>query len=480
MPRSYLFDKVKDNSSISKNFYQMFPYLDQKNSFFNQSFKVQKKSLFSRYWKGKFPLKRLKKVNDFVQFIRENDSFLNPDDVASSILRLGGQLSREKYYTLSNKVLGTIMGDQYSQEMQDHFFLYFWNMILSNDYKKSFQMLEKFKVYDHFDFLYPKFKYWISHILQQNNETSLRDFYLKELILEHPLNFYSILAHLKLDSEKKNPALPFPSSYLSSSSESNEQVSNATSKYQDELKRIYLWSENGSTKLLMSEVNSLFQRIKENHQDESTTLNLSILKIIETLDTTENFLANFSFIQKIVYRHEELFHSKYLKFLFPKPFSKEVKEYSTKIDPLLVTSLMRQESAFNPEAISSAGAMGLMQLMPATARTLAKVKSTKSLHEPKKNITIGTKFLKKLLDKYEGNIVYSLAAYNAGQRRVKSWKRRGLFDGPLLKQIENIPFDETRKYVKLIMRNLFFYQYLNEKNSASSSIKAALDIKTKM
>ena len=121
-----------------------------------------------------------------------------------------------------------------------------------------------------------------------------------------------------------------------------------------------------------------------------------------------------------------------------------------------------------------------MQLLPATARTLARIKSTKTLFNPNKNIKLGIKFLKKLLKKYDGNIVYSLAAYNAGQRRVRNWKKRGLFSGPILQQIENIPFDETRKYVKLIMRNLFFYRRLNNDQTKKSSVKFTLDIKPKV
>ena len=147
---------------------------------------------------------------------------------------------------------------------------------------------------------------------------------------------------------------------------------------------------------------------------------------------------------------------------------------------MLVNSLIRQESAFNPNAISSAGARGLMQLMPQTARTMAKIRSSKSLHKPKFNIKLGTQFLGKLMRHYDGNIVHSLAAYNAGRRRVNQWISRGLLKGDILKQIENIPFSETRNYVKLIMRNLFFYKHLNEEDPNLDMIKVSLNIKPKV
>lgn len=118
-------------------------------------------------------------------------------------------------------------------------------------------------------------------------------------------------------------------------------------------------------------------------------------------------------------------------------------------------SITRRESAFNPSARSSVGAMGLMQLMPKTAREVAKkslhpLGKIKDLYKPKTNIALGTAYLAQMLNRYNGSRIYATAAYNAGPSRVDRWlKERGHL--PLDIWIEIIPFEETRHYVQRVL-----------------------------
>lgn len=142
---------------------------------------------------------------------------------------------------------------------------------------------------------------------------------------------------------------------------------------------------------------------------------------------------------------------------FEEDISKQAKGKS--IDPAWAFAIARRESSFMVDANSGVGASGLMQLMPATAKQLAgKKMSRKKLYVAKKNIQLGTKYLKQLLDKYRGNIILATAAYNAGPNRIKSWLKKRP-DLPADIWIETIPFKETREYVKSVMAYKKIYQH---------------------
>jgi len=134
------------------------------------------------------------------------------------------------------------------------------------------------------------------------------------------------------------------------------------------------------------------------------------------------------------------------------------------IDNSLVMSLTRQESAFNEKASSPVGALGLMQLMPKTARQIGKTLGLKvsrsKLLEGDTNITLGSHYLDSLLDRYSGNTVLATAAYNAGPYRVDSWLQEVQNCQRIDTWIENIPYNETRHYVQNILTYRVIYDTL--------------------
>jgi soluble lytic murein transglycosylase-like protein len=133
------------------------------------------------------------------------------------------------------------------------------------------------------------------------------------------------------------------------------------------------------------------------------------------------------------------------------------------IDPCFVFAVIRQESVFNPDAVSSAGAIGLMQMMPLTgaalARELGKPFSVDTLYRPSANIRYGTVYLRKLLDQFNENDVLALASYNGGPPNAREWYIRNR-DKDLDLFIEDIDFSETRNYVKRVLANYWFYRRL--------------------
>jgi soluble lytic murein transglycosylase len=136
------------------------------------------------------------------------------------------------------------------------------------------------------------------------------------------------------------------------------------------------------------------------------------------------------------------------------------------VDPYLVLGLIRQESLFDTSARSPAFALGLMQLLPSTANRVAKrlgmpALSNDKLFDPEINLTLGTQYLKDLLQRYSGNWFKAIAAYNAGEAAVDRWEREIATDDNE-EFVERIPYSETRGYVKLVLRNHRIYKRLYE------------------
>ncbi len=153
----------------------------------------------------------------------------------------------------------------------------------------------------------------------------------------------------------------------------------------------------------------------------------------------------------------------YWQALYPLPFESTILKWSKQrqLNPLLVTSLIRQESRFEPEIESSAGAMGLMQVIPPTAKTAAQNigLSNYSMTNPEDNINIGTYYLDFTHQKYNNNSMLAVASYNAGPNAVAKWvKRYGLQDADDF--VEKIPYPETKGYVESVFENYWNYMLI--------------------
>ncbi len=154
---------------------------------------------------------------------------------------------------------------------------------------------------------------------------------------------------------------------------------------------------------------------------------------------------------------------------YPKPHTEWVEIYSRQyqLDPLLVYALMRQESRYQPGVESQAGAQGLMQILPDTAAWLAEKEGMAAdevkeerLKEPETNIRLGCIYLAWLNHEFQGNLPVVLAAYNAGPGKVRQWLEEETWNGEY-DALYAIPFEETRGYVRGVLRNYRTYQLLD-------------------
>ena len=158
----------------------------------------------------------------------------------------------------------------------------------------------------------------------------------------------------------------------------------------------------------------------------------------------------------------------------PFPYADLIKKYATHndLDPLLVAAVIREESRFQPLAVSNKGACGLMQLMPDTAKEVAaqmgETCTRADLMRSEANIRYGTAYLAFLVKKYDGDIVLALAAYNAGFGRVDTWATQILKTQKAF-TIDDIPFRETRDYVRKVLQSYEKYQQNEEPLTGSPS-----------
>lgn len=162
-------------------------------------------------------------------------------------------------------------------------------------------------------------------------------------------------------------------------------------------------------------------------------------------------------------------HARRWALAYPRPYAEltAASAAASGVDEALVLAIMREETSFNPRAESPANALGIMQLMQPTARSLVRagepvVVSPQSLREPALNIELGTRYLARLGAKFGAHPALVAAAYNAGGPRVRSWLSQAPEQQPLDEFVESIPYVETRRYVMRVVSTAGVYTYLRD------------------
>ena len=168
--------------------------------------------------------------------------------------------------------------------------------------------------------------------------------------------------------------------------------------------------------------------------------------------------------------------------LFPRPFKKHVRvaAQQSQVSPSLIYSIMKQESGFDIKARSWADAFGLLQLIPQVAKKAAKrvpsvgYKKPEDLYRPNVIIPLGADTIKHLLSKFKNNFILSVASYNASEKATLGWVK-SRFHGDPITFIEDIPYDETKSYVKLVMRNYIAYNRFESESEDFTFPEVCLD-----
>ncbi|MEW6163357.1 MAG: transglycosylase SLT domain-containing protein [Nitrospirota bacterium] len=326
--------------------------------------------------------------------------------------------------------------EQYPTEVEDALWGIGWTYFLTGEYGKAADVFTK--LYE--DYNDTKYLYWKARSLEASGEDAL-DMY--HTLKKKGRDFYSIMSCIRTEGylEKTNideiqksfrDTIPVGGTF-------------STSKKLDRVEALF---ELGLSREALLELT---------HISRAATSIEDLLYIGSKFQDIGEYKYMVSLTKSLPYT--ERLH----QLLYPFAYWDTVEGISQKhgVDPLLVLSIIREESMFDPDARSTAGAVGLMQLMPQTAFRLDSnlqlgINNTSLICNIKNNIHLGTYYLSILIKEF-GSYTYALAAYNAGEENVKRWIQKGNYKS-IDEFIEDIPYSETRNYVKRVITTFFEYK----------------------
>ncbi|MGB9715424.1 MAG: transglycosylase SLT domain-containing protein [Thermodesulfovibrionales bacterium] len=311
-----------------------------------------------------------------------------------------------------------------------------WTHFIKGDYEKSAEIFTK--LYE--DYGDSRYLYWKARSIE-NTGKDASDIYLK--LKKKDTDYYSVLSYLKTEKpQEQTNTKEIKVDYRFSETTNLSENTIGLKKFE----RIEALLELGLSKEALSELIYISKKINSLED---------ILYLGSKFQTLGEYKYIVNLSKKIPYN--DILHH----IFYPLAYWDLVNHISQRydIDPFLVISIIREESMFNPEAKSVAGALGLMQLIPQTAFWLGKnlqlgIKDLSQIYDVKNNISLGTYYLS-ILKKEFGDNAYVIAAYNAGEERVRKWFQKGNYKS-FDEFIEDIPFYETRNYVKKVMTTMYF------------------------
>lgn len=312
----------------------------------------------------------------------------------------------------------------------------------------SIRALEAFEGYLH-DFptgrRWEEAAYWAARLLHGRGDPLRARQHVARIIDEAPVSYYAVLG-VDLEPEAFDPSLP------------RGPLTPAPNWMLMVLADIDLLIEAGLDRAAGTEIEALREQAASEGPD-------ALIQLAEQLVARHRTLDGIRVAWQARDQGAE-WSMRLARAVYPFPYRAIVEREAQAlgIDPLLLAGLIRQESAFVHDIQSGAGAVGLMQVMPATGRELARRLgfadfTPASLENPDVNIHLGARFLRDLLDRFDHDLPLALSAYNAGPTRARRWARLPEASDPD-RFTERIPFSETRGYVKNVTRNLRLYQQL--------------------
>ncbi|MGH7481532.1 MAG: transglycosylase SLT domain-containing protein [Longimicrobiales bacterium] len=294
---------------------------------------------------------------------------------------------------------------------------------------------------------YEQATYWAAKMYDRLGETQLARGRMRAVWEAAPIGYYGVRAADHLGGSLTDLVLE-PSPPAAAGLE--DEVARA-------LLRLDLLREIGRDDAVAKEID----RLREHFEDRDGALYRAAEALNERGFTFDGISLGWR-----IHEREGAWNLRLLRIIYPFPYHDAILAEAEErgLDPWLVAGLIRQESMFDADIRSRAGAIGLMQIMPQTGRGLARAAGIAAfdesiLEQPEINVHLGTAYLQEMLDRYDGRIPAVLAAYNAGPSRVARWREFPEWENQEL-FAERVPYSETRDYIRKVQLNRALYRML--------------------
>jgi soluble lytic murein transglycosylase len=491
----YIESKIKPTSAVMMNlhvsallnkFLQNNLHLDNNNgTYFQEEFSRLIKDSQEQSNKGDFALAKLSAIQAS-SFYGKNKKFIDDRKAWSGITLAAKALYYKGKDADAIEIFALARAIASKDDMSEATFYLLWPHLINKDYKAMKAIVEKNSLEKNFDSYDSKLQYWIAYSFLKNNDAKKAAVYFNKIISAAPYSFYSIISLKDLASMDKGMSeQEILAKLISKDPPAEFKMNVASNTLKDSLRRLAVWNKLDQERFATLEIRYI-QALEKNDVfiDNEFAKNVTnnaykefvVLNLVRLLHSQEKFITSFKVFQDSLGENSLSLNYRLIKYIFPTNYLSMIEKHSNNLDPLIVISLIRQESAFNPLATSRVGAKGLMQLMPATAKRFNHKMKVRHLADPAINVSLGSKYLKQLFTRFDGNLIYTLASYNAGENRIDRWKKDIFRNDDPLATIESIPFEETRNYVKLIYRNKFFYSLLSNRSVLTTPLEESFKI----
>ncbi|MBU4483866.1 transglycosylase SLT domain-containing protein [bacterium] len=385
--------------------------------------------------------------------------------VQEAVYRLGFvYMDSGKYKEAIEEFKGILKSSRGSQYKSISYWNLAWCYYQTEQYDSAVKMLKRIEARSRgngFDKM--RAVYWQARSHERLGDFAKAQEIYRILIEDYPRTYYSYIALQRMDSEDKNKKKALDYWYVDESSLSPSKYTELDTM--DGWKKIQEINGIGLHEELKAELMKFYRK-------KGVFSYLDLLKFLDVaLDVEDYHLIqkasrdHFETVMAVAMKDSEV-RRVFWEAAYPRAYNEHVESESirTGVNPNLIYAIMREESTFKPKVLSSANAIGLMQIIPPTGRRLAKKTGLinfkkDSLEDPIINIRLGTYYLKELLMMFGRQPVYAIASYNAGETAVARWINNGYSD-QIEEFIEEIPYQETRNYVKKVLASYWIYQEL--------------------